>query len=365
VRAVSEAIKLLRNAVSRRHTFVAWTLLLLLCSGGGLLAGERIKIDQSSTNQVNLPKDPSKEIVLPGDMVRPQIGPGESSQGPALPPPGQPNMVRTPMFEEWLDHKKNWIYESPNSLDREKAIQKIFGVKDYDFSSLEKKPKGIVEKFMEGDKDEKGTGAAGHMSEPGKRDAFGKKEGPEGKQTGGDGDEANRQEDIGIMPALNPAPLFNWSSGPDNRSQFGDNWNRTSILPQSFGEPAFGQKSLPGSGREATPTPASAEKFWEASKLPAGRLTDPINSQGDATRSAINPIAARKASIPPPGVSQGRATEPIAFGNSGPIGPRVEPSGVSRSLPTAPLFAPPLSAPASTPVFQPKPAVLEIPRPKF
>jgi hypothetical protein len=112
--------------------------------------------------------------------------------------------------------------------------------------------------------------------------------------------------------------------------------------------------------------PQNLDKFWEAQKTPFGRIVDPINDPFDATRSAMNPFLATKPSAPPASRPAASGSDSFAFGSSLPSASRSDFVGPASSRFSAtPSYSPPPAAPASAPAFQPKPAVLEIPRPRL
>jgi hypothetical protein len=332
-------------------------------------AGEQIKITTPS-NKAGLPTElPKEQIIPPSDIMRSRINGGESGQGPVLPAPNQPAIMRDPKLEELYFRKKNWMmYDSPNAVDRDE-VGEVFGVRKYDLDKLDKRPKGDLERIYEASKDAKNARAHAAkdgiiregrardgLSGPNDLDAKGRLSSREDPQNGEPG---------GIIQELNPALLFNWTPAPDGLAQFGSSLNRNSILPRGIGEPAFGQKlpmpSAPGQ------TQRDIERLWDSKKAPLGRLTDPINDQSDVTRSIMNPITARKPSIPAPESAQPRIGETApAFGSIAPLAPRSDYFNGGRERTGAgPGFTSPVATPVSSPVIQPKPMILEIPRPRF
>ncbi len=343
---------------------------LLLGSIPAAVAGEKITIT-GSTNQIELPKEPAKIFAPPGgELFRSRVTtPGESSLGPVVPPPGQPSLMRNPKLDELIDKKKNWIFESPNSLDRDKAIKDIFGVREYDLDQFNKRPKTVLERQFENnptsDKDRASSrpDRLGKDSPAGER-LNGRNEWDPTDRYGG----ADRLQDRGIIPELNPAYLFNPTMVPDPFTQIGGSLGRSTVLPQGLGD----ANALKRTPTQTTTQPVQPERnldrFWESYKNPWGRFSDPINDPSDATRSVMNPIAARKPSVPAPS-----STQPTVAGSYSSSYPPTAPTTTrpdlfnpSQSrLPTGPAYPIPAANPSPTPAFQPKPAVLEIPRPKF
>ena len=328
------------------------------------LAGEKIRITDS-TNQVDLPKEAEKSFIPPGSVPFSSriTTPSEASQGPIVPQPGQPNLMRNPRFDELMDRKKNWIFDSPNSPDRDKAIEEILGVRNYDMDGLPKKPKTLMERQFEGR-----TGQDNKTNPRTKRQGKDNTAG-DGLNGQGEFDRTGRfrpsegdLQDRGIIPELNPAYLFNPSMAPDPFMQLEGTFGRNSILPPALGDPNFGRK-LPGQPvPQPDQSPRDMDKFWDFGKSPVGRLSNPINDPVDATRSMMDPIAARKPSVPAPESVQ--TTFPGSFSPPSSTRPDFF-NPTQNKFPGASGYTIPVAAPASTPVFQPKPAVLEIPRPRF
>jgi hypothetical protein len=181
----------------------------------------------------------------------------------------------------------------------------------------------------------------------------------------GNNDQAELDETPGIIPELNPAQLFNWNMAPDAAGQLGGLLRDGPTLPRAVGEspiqPFSGQ-----SGGGASPGLREYERAWDFRKSPLGaRFGDPIHDQPDATRAIMNPIAARKASVPPPESSQPRPGDPFGSVNAAPVSTRPDFMTAGRERMSTPAFSPPPAAPVRTPIVQAKPGVLEIPRPKF
>jgi len=283
-----------------------------------------------------------------------------------LPQPNVPSVVRNPKLDEFLDRKKNWIYDSPNSVDRDKALNEIFGVRKYELNGFQKENKSAVDRYFESGKKKPTNGK--DSKDPWTQNGRSSRNELDSSGRMGARDESQAAESAGIIPELNPAPLFNWDMGPDALSRVGSGLNKSSILPRGLGEPGFGQKIIDQPVIQPNSTPREFERGWDVRKSPlmGGALNDPINSSVDATRSFMNPVSVKKASVPPPESSQGRMGEASAFGGGLPASTRPDFLGSGRDKAFgAPVFSPPLATPVSSPLVQPKPAMLEIPRPRF
>jgi hypothetical protein len=266
-------------------------------------------------------------------------------------------------MEEILDQRKNWMYTSPRDQDRDKVIKEILGVRDYELDGLGKR-KTAVERQFEGDK--------GRINKP---------DGARGNRPGLDGvatesaitrtgfDPTGRygsteEEDRAVIPELNPAYLFNSAIGDDPASSLNNSIWRSSILPPSISDPRFGPKTTTPSLPQVQQPQRDFQTLWDSQRTPFGRIEDPINDPIDATRSIMNPFAVKKPAPSVPTGVQGSASDPFAFPTSLPSASRSDFLSPSTFRgPASPGYTPPAAAPA--PVLQPKPAVLEIPRPRF
>jgi hypothetical protein len=341
--------------------------LLVACGSAVIWAGEPIQITKSP-EKVDLPKDPAKDVNLPQGLFNSRVNGGESSQGPVLPAPSTPVLLSNPKLEELLRQKKNWL-EAPNGSDHDQgqAIEQIFGIRKYELNNGEKRSKGDLERIYDSGQDERGgkgsRSAKDRSSREGATDRSDKGNSPSGP---GDGD-AN--DPRGIIPELNPAYLFNWTP-QDSMSQFGGAAWRSSFLPRPMEDPIFGQRSAVQPGHDVQQQGArDIEKLWNAQKAPLGRINDPINVQADVTRAIINPISAMKASAPPPVAPQpalSSETTPTLGSIAPPLSARSEAFtfGGDKSGASS-MFSPPAASAARGPSIQPKPAMLEIPRPKL
>ncbi len=332
-------------------------------SGFTALAGEKIKIT-GSDEKLELPKE--KEILgTPGGFLPSRIGSPESGGGTVMPQANQPVLLRNPKLEESLDRKKNWLLDSPNNLERDETIKEIFGVRKYELNSLDKKPKSAFDRFYDSGKEGKSTLKGSRGSRDGSnRESLGtRNEFDPSKPLGSD--EPDKAEHGGVIQELNPAQLFNWSSPSDSLSQVGGMFKQNSILPRSIGDQSLGQPLSSGPGREINSPANDLRRTWDFRSAPGTRFADPINDSVDTTRSPMNPIAARRPSVPPPQSSEGSFGGSFSFGSSAPISARPDFFSSGRDRSPSASFTTPTPTPVSAPAFQPKPGVLEIPRPKF
>jgi hypothetical protein len=188
----------------------------------------------------------------------------------------------------------------------------------------------------------------------------------------GEGDDLQNDSRGGIIPELNPAYLFNWASPQDALAPLSGGIGRSTFLPKAMEDPIFGQRSSSQTGRDFQQQgPREIERLFNSHGGPlGGRMTDPINSQADATRAIFNPISAMKPSAPPPSLSSSSSLVPETTAGLGTILPSLSSRsdafsfGGGRSGVGAGMTAPAAPA-ASTHMMQPGPAILEIPRPRF
>ncbi len=331
-------------------------------------AGEMFHII-GSTNQLERPAPPTPSVLPSESFLDRRLTPGESSQGPALPPPGQSILIPTPKLEELIDRKKNWMFESPNSLDRDRALEETFGVRKYEFTGIEREPKGAVERYFEASKEtSRRSRTPTDSNSTTRRDGL-DRELATGSLTGAGPDRSGETQDPGIIEGLNPAPLFNWGTRPDTLSQFGRTTPGTPIFNPGLAPAPFG--ATPPGEQRGSPSAvnglSTTERSWDFRRSPLGGMSDPINNPVDPTRSVINPISARKPSAPSlDSVEKGPAGS-LSFGRTLPVAtsPSFLGGSGSGALPGAFNSKPALGGPAAAPSQRPKPMILEIPRPVF
>lgn len=346
----------------------------VLCAGAMLwaarpaFAGEPLRIT-GSTNRVGLPVPPGEPVLPTDSFLNRQLSPGESSQGPVLPPPGQSILIPTPKLEELVDRRKNWMFDSPNSLDRDRALEETFGIRKYEFSGTEKKAKGAVERYFEASKENSRRSKSGKEPDSLRgRDPLDRDPG-DSQLMGSDPDRPGETQEPGIIEGLNPAPLFNWETRPGTLSQFGQTLPGSSAFGSGLAPVPFGQ-AVPGERRESQPTGnalSTTGRSWDLRRSPLTGVGDPINNPIDPTRSAINPISARKPVAPASDLAdKGPERSSLPLGRTMPVS--TTPgffSGSSERL-SSPFNSKPAPAgPAAAPSQRPKPMILEIPRPMF
>jgi hypothetical protein len=268
-------------------------------------------------------------------------------------------------MEEMLDQRRNWMYKSPNELDRDKEIKEILGVRDYEMNGVGKRSKSVVERQFEGDKSRLDKNNRGNTERPGldgtTPETAATKAGldPTGRYTDEKGDRS-------VIPELNPVYLFNSPLADEATASFGSGFGRKSILPSGIPDPRFGVGTPPPGFLQGPQQQRDFQTLWDSQKTPFSRIADPINDPTDATRTVMDPFAAKKPAVAAPAAVQSSGGDAFGFGSSLPSGGRSDFLGPSTFRgPAAPSYTPPASAPVSAPALQSKPAVLEIPRPRF
>jgi hypothetical protein len=315
-----------------------------------------------STNYLQLPPSRAiEELSRPSDFLGTKLQSGEPSYAPILPPPGASSPVLNRNVREYLDKKNNWMFQSPNDNDQDGALKRIFGVREHEFTGSERKTKTVMERYVESDRPEKPT------ARPEISDTFNRALDSDSIiQSSSESSFFGRERSSSIIPELNPGVFFQSSMSPESILPGRANEIRPFSLPQ-FGEVI--PKATPGAaaGRDKTQMQKDFERLLNPRQPGFGRWSDPINQQPDSTRSIINPITAQR-----PGMLSSESLTTPRSDNLPSIAPganlavRNDFLLPTRSLPLgSSSMAPAISAPLQAPISQPKPPVLEIPRPKF
>ena len=351
VRVESDAVQHRGRSKQLAYQTRLWLwLLAALCPAFSALGGERFNITES-TNIVEIP-DNKESLVPTPSFFRSQISGGESTKGPAVPPPAPPVMIPNSKLEELVDRKKNWAFGSPNDVDRNRALEESMGIRKYEMNGLEKKPKGAVERFLQGNND---------------RDS--KASRPSNDRTNRDTDDATADalgpRRAGIIEELNPAYLFDWDIKPGSLNAMGDSMRVNTLFPRGPAAAGFGP-TVPGQPlQNPNPGIGAIDRRSNTRGTPLSRINDPINDLVDPTRSVLTPITARKADPTTQDSSRSSYGESFAFGVSSPLSTRSDFFSSSQAKVYSTPAARPAAGPASAPPPQPKPMILEIPRPKF
>jgi hypothetical protein len=273
-------------------------------------------------------------------------------------------------LEDLLDKKKNWMMRGPGNDDRDEMLKRIFKVREDQWASPEKKRKSTVETLFESTSpSQRRANGAPDLSESnssrdpfdlrGQRDLTGR--------TDEEKDLSGRGSSRGIIRELDPGQLLNPLFERDRVSEESDGFSRNSLFPQ-LGQAMFGQRQTIQSSPGANQVQSTFPGLSDPRKLPlrSMNLKDPINQEADGTRFAINPITGRRPASAASQADTTRPSEPVSLMSSSPLGARPEFFGPGRDKPLGGSgLGPTVILPSSAPVAQPKPAVLEIPRPRL
>src|SRR5262249_21751626 len=152
-------------------------------------------------------------------------------------------ILRSPKLDELIDKQKNWIFDTPTSFDREKAVEEIFGVHKYELDNLDKKPKNAMERYFEAGKGNTGSSKSHSPDDRiNNRDGFAQSSDGDSNARPWLREDAHSPDPGGIIPELNPAPLFNNSVLPaETIPQLGNPFGQNSALPKGLGDPVFGR----------------------------------------------------------------------------------------------------------------------------
>jgi hypothetical protein len=330
-----------------------WALLMQVQAA----TGQRIEVI-GQTNSLELP--PSRrsieELSRSTDFLGPRLQ-AEPGYAPVLPPPGVSSPVINKNLRDYLDQKKNWMLQPPRTNERDE-MKRILGVKDYQAPDVTRN--SGRDRFAESDRSQKRPGAQ-ENSDRNNRTS----ETDPLSRMGADSGSWFREGPAGIIPELNPALLFETRIGPEGM------FDSREKEPRAFGLPQFGgtvgQPVSQSSDREKNQGQKEFERMLNQRQPVVSRWNDPINQQSDATRSILNPITARRPSVPAPEQAPTRSEDAFAASTAMPsVTPRHDFLAPTRSMPLGgSSLAPVIAAPQTAPLVQPKPAVLEIPRPKF
>ncbi len=348
------------NPVLRPSSICGWALLL---AAGVALAADKIRFSEQPENTTSPNQQPKGDLSHP--FERKQGSPGGIDVGP-LPPPPNANNVRDPKLEEWIDQKKNWMFVTPADSDR--AVEEMFNVREYKFDELGggKKPKSQIDRYFE-----HAAEARRKMSSKLDNRTKGSDEGEDEAVEGGSivGLPLESGAFSPIQPTSDLDPSAWGRRGPElgnpASASPGDpsprNFNSIEVL--GLRRRGFGGGSSQFFGQEQREQ--RLEEFQKTlgivNPVRPALLRDPINLQIDGTRQPINPILGTGS----PGIGTGLDTGLRGVGSAGLGGPSPISDIISSRPVSGSSLSPAVRIPSAPVVFQPRPAVLEIPRRKF
>jgi hypothetical protein len=330
-------------------------------------AGEKIKISEGNKNSIEIPGKISQDELFtkPFEGFRSKIESG-GSLDPVL--PSLPPTLGTSPRKEKTD-KESWIFNTPKDLDEEAILKEIFKIRDYDPEVLGKKPKSGFERLLlSGDSENKSPSSSVTLFS---NDRYNRKD-PNPMNRYRSSRSFSEEENITtspIIPELSLEYLLRVTQSVDRQSQVASDFGRilqnVSSLGQTFNRLAT---TKPVRTREQELQSKEFQKLLGNRSLLRSQAIDPLNSQSDISRQEINPVIGKRLGENADGPSPiGTATPAGRFGEA--------PRGTSFSAldsinaktlgPSSSFSSGEGSSPASSPVMQPKPSVLEIPRRHF
>ncbi|MBM3841423.1 MAG: hypothetical protein FJ398_26435 [Verrucomicrobia bacterium] len=354
------------NAPNKGRNPVLVAGVLFLCLTGVVTAGEKIQITEG-TEKIDLPSRVPKDDLFskPLDFLKSRGG-GGGSLIPDLPPPVQ----TSPLNKDRLD-KTDWLKSTSGNFDKDAILKQIFGVREYKYENLEKRPKGSLDDSWGGTSDRETQKSPGSLLDrPLSRrelewdrkdmaaDPFSRLR--ERSQTGSGIDEESNNgsiADLNLNNLLHPTqvtdPFSRMPGGmlrsPDARGP-GQFYNRT-ITSQS------------GRTREQELRALEFEKLLKGPSAIQKPVNDPINALTDRTRQEINPVKGTRLDN-----SVGPAISAIGAESSAGFGRASRPSfldNLNTKVLGSSSLTPSIVAPAPARITEAKPPVLEIPRRKF
>jgi hypothetical protein len=368
-----------RSKWCERTRLVLVAGLALGFGAGAAMAADGLRISGSSSNLVtpdSLRQQKQVEKLINSIERRgPGVTPPEVPYVPPAPTSESPSKFRNKKLEEFIEQRQNWIYLTPDMLNKQSSSDDTFGVRNSDkWQSPTGNSKKVVERYFDSLKKEQST--ANPNQKLGPRDGDSK--------DGLDGNSTDREKVARSGNGLDSKPV--WMQ------------NGTEIPGVGKTQEATLEKILsPGRLREedkTLATSASADSFsallhgssgsredrgfaapWQSTKdfqqllhppkliLPVGGANDPVNLMPDTTRNSVQPVI-------PSGLDDlGRGTtRPELFGQVPNLDLRNRDRLSTFDLMNVKAFGasalPRVEPPAST-LIQPKPGILPVPHRKF
>lgn len=358
------------------QTILAASALLGLCLSSAS-AADRLRVT-GSTSPVQTPEALQKQKELEKLMNSVQRPASEASPPdvPYIPPTSDsPSKFRNKRLEEWIEQRQNWIFLTPDMLNKQMTAEQALGVRTED---KWQSPKGESRKPMERyfDKLQKeqqkldsdqmttkvndGDGRDLTPSQRNRTDSNSWLSNPKGNWL---------QYDKTAIPGSGKTP----ESGLDKLlgpSKFGDETNptATSSADDAFaallhgmsgakaarGQPGFGQPEVDFQQLLRPPVRSS---------IPLAGPNDPVNLIPDMTKSPVQPIIPN--SLDEPGRKTLRGDQFGQLPNLDvPNRGRLSAFDEMNVRAFGPSAAPTITTPAST-IIQPRPGILPVPRRKF
>jgi hypothetical protein len=333
----------------------------LVVASGSAWAGEKIRFSEEGEKAARPVLRPKPDFGSTFDLKH--SAPGGADAG--LPPPLPSNRIRDQKLEEFLDQKKNWIFVTPTDSDA--ALKEMFNVREYKLDDLgaDSKSKSTIDRFFEREAEARSE-LSSKLNARGKgaEDNDLSKEAAETDTIVGLPLEQGLRSSIAPTPELDPNA---WGRGPGLG-------NPLSVAPGDFSPKNFNAADVLGLPRRILGSGSGQffdqekreqrlDEFQKSLGVTPARPADPINLQNDVTRQPLNPIVGIGA--PPAGTALDTGLKPPAGGLSGTMFRPPISDLITARPPLGSSLAPTMPAPASPTFFQPRPAILEIPRRKF
>ncbi|MBI4325149.1 MAG: hypothetical protein HY674_07775 [Chloroflexi bacterium] len=326
-------------------------------------AGEKIQFSRPS-EKIELPKPSLKEDRLPPSLGARNTG---SSGGdidiPVAPPTFRPSAALQKKLGEYIDRRSNWIFYGPDSL--QESADKDSPWPEFSLDKADHKPKKAVDRFLE-----EGNGRSNRSTDNESANLANKSD----ESSRNLMNPSSRNPDNGLSNA--PMSEFNLNSYL-HPSHADDMLSRpfNDSLHNFFAPPTLEDPSNLSRSTRLERKRQDQERAAEFQKLlqPRGMFNplagpiDPINLQPDATRQEINPILPKRFEDGSSTLGRSDNLDPArAFRPSANIGRPGSLEVYNPAMLGASSLSPAITAPSTpTVIFQPKPAVLEIPRRKF
>ena len=338
---------------------VCWALLASIPA----LAGEKIQFSRPS-EKIELPKPSLKEERLPPSLgSRNSENSGGGIDIPVAPPTFRPSAALQKKLGEYIDRRNNWIFYGPDSLQESAGEDSPWP--EFSLDKTDHKSKKAVDRFLEEGNERKGrstdnksANSADKSDDPGRNLMNPSSRDPDNGLSNAPMSEFN------LNSYLHPSQASDMLSRPVNDSL------RNFFTPQTMEDPS-NQSSSTRLERKRQDQERAAE--FQKLLQPRGMLNplagpiDPISLQPDSTRQEINPILPKRFEDSPSRLGRSDNLDPArAFRPSANVGRPGSLDVYNPAMLGASSLSPAIAAPSTpTVIFQPKPAVLEIPRRKF
>ena len=352
---------------------------MILLPPAPVSAQEKIRITKGE-EKMEIPRGNAGDDLLsrPFDELRSR-GDGAGSLDPVL--PSIPVNPRNVLPKDKTDDK-NWII--PKGFDQDAVLKEIFKVRDYDLENRDKKSRTGFERILgvdRGNKDEKDGSGSLSLTPRSMEDQFGQKVlGPMTPemmsryrpQTRSPSDQDPKSTTDLIME-LSFENLMRVTRPFEVLSQPTSDLTGMVLMQNAFGQ-TF-NRLMPVRTPKTKQQEQSSKDFQKllgsSRQFLTSRLNDPLNSQSDETRLEVNPVTGKR-------LGESSLNSPLGARQSAMPDPSAGLSGISRPSSISSILdslnpkndggsmgGSSSSLPSTTPIMQPGPPVLEMPRRKF